>query len=174
MRQNKTYLFRRIIEALIITLISSCSVYILVIADIIPSTRGGYIGGFGASALIFLILNYIVLYAHFWALRFNIIKYLAVNLSILGVMTALSLIGLEHFSSGVYTAFFGYTKPFRQMFDMTAFSSACVFWALYLILIIFVIIKILYFDWSYRQYLEELYDREFELETIDFMEDNTQ
>ncbi len=166
---KKTWITRRIVETLIIELVSSLIPYIFVIAGIIPSTRGGYIGYFSALALIFLILNYRVLYAHFWALRFNIKKYLMVNLSLWGCLTSLSLIGLNIFSNSVYTAFFGYTKPFRQIFYMSAFSSAVLFWALYVILIIFVLVKILYFDWDYRQFLEERYDRE--LERFETMEE---
>ncbi len=172
MKKNKAWVQRRIIEAIVISLVSSFVIYMLVIMQIIPSTYKGYVGGFGCAALIFLILNYIVLYAHFWAVKFNLLTYAAVNLSIFAFMVFINLIGLRCFSDNIYTLIFGYTKPFRQILKLTPVCSAALFWVIYLVLMAFVPIKIFYFDSNYKRWRIKKANYEADkLKDITFMED---
>ncbi len=154
MTEKTYYVMRRILETIGVMLISSGVIYWLIVAELIPETRESYVAVFSISAALFLVLSYINLCNHFWALKFNIKKYLIVNLFIFLLLAAIGFVALKYGSNAVYTAFFGYTKPFRQMFNASNLLSAIIFWALYLLDIFAVLIITLFFDKEYRKIMQ--------------------
>ncbi len=148
--EQKNYILRRIVETVVIEVISSGILFILIMAGFIPSTRIVYIAVFGLSAVLFLELNSHVLYCHLRALEFNPRRYLAINLSIFAAIAGINMVMLKFYSGAVYTAFFGYTKPFRQLFRVSSLQSALIFWGLYLLVIVGVLLKAAYYDLEYR------------------------
>ncbi len=139
--ENETiFAARRIKETAFIEVVTSVLVYFVAISGIMPSTVVGYIWTFGASALAFLVLNYIVLSAHFRAVRYKTQIYLKVNLSIFAFGVLSNALALKCFPDGIYTALFAYTKPFRHIFKVSNLISSAIFWGLYLLLILSVTI----------------------------------
>ncbi len=151
MTKQNGYFLRRILEVFGTSLLSSCVLFILILANLIPATRAAYIVVFTISAMVFLVLNYFALFRHFWALTFDIKKYLTVNLSIFAFFVISSLITLRFGSPELFTAFFGYTKPLRQILTISNLSATLIFWAVYLALIFGVIIEILFLDKEYKK-----------------------
>ncbi len=130
---------RRIIESIIIMLISSLPVYIIYKMGFIPDTRLAYFIAFAIDAVIFLVLSFFVLPAHLMAVMGSIVRYLFVNVTILAAFAAASILMLHYKVSGdLYTALFGYTKVFAA-FDVSTTISAVLFWFIYLAEIVLIL-----------------------------------
>ena len=123
---------RRIIESIIITLISSVPIYLIYKLGFIPNTKLAYLISFSIGTIVFLGLNYFVLPAHLMAVRGSNIRYILVNGTICALLAGASLL-MRHFnvSGDMYTALFGFTKVFAA-FDIPATISAILFCGIYL------------------------------------------
>ncbi len=150
MRQPLYFIKRRITESIVISLLSSLIPYFIIWVASVEFTRANYILTFGLSAICFLALHYVVLTAHFRAVKLNISVYMKVNSSILCGFLILDIMAHKFLSSNLYTALFGYTKSFRQLLDVSGSVSSAIFWGLYLLTILSVFIIPFCFNKKYR------------------------
>lgn len=128
------YFFRRTIESILITVVSSLPFYFLAKLRLVPSIVIFYILLFGLSAVVFLFLSDIVLREYLMAVDDYKI-YLRTNLLLFAIQVILCFIGLKFFSSDMYTLFYGFTKPLR-VFGVPASISALIFWVIHLVQIL--------------------------------------
>ncbi len=167
--EEKTgFIRQRCLEMAFVVLVSSVPLYLLVVSGVLSSTKAAYIAIFGASSAIFLALSSVVLYRHFWAVDFDIRKYIMVNFSITAVLMAGNYITIIYALGGhLDMALFGYTTPLRPVFQTFGVSdtasavwSATVFWLIYIVLIALVVVKVFFFDGRYRDYLQQMEEQE--------------
>lgn len=147
---------RRLTETIAIMLVSSIPVFLISLIVPVPSMfwyEVMYIGLFGLSAALYLWLSTVVLRAHLLAV-FDVKPYILTNCTILILQGLFCIAGLLWFPSNLYTAFFGYTKPFRRIILMIAMNmpqyfgwltvtklawiSAIIFWLIHFIQIIII------------------------------------
>ncbi|MBQ3054459.1 MAG: hypothetical protein IJC89_06140 [Clostridia bacterium] len=151
MKTQETFILRRLIETVVIELVSSVLIFLIVYTGIIPSTTAAYTAIYSISAVLFLLPTYIVLSAHFFALDFNIKTYLKINLPIFFIMGIINAFSLKFLDSLHYTVFFSYTKFLREVFKTLEIGryrlySSMAFYALFFLTIVVAMVKNLIFD----------------------------
>lgn len=129
------YFIKRFTNLIGITVISSFSVFLILLTGFIPNTRLTYFFVFGISAAIFLVLNINGLRKSLFQTK-KLLKYFLVNGILWAVLAATSFVCKAFLPGTVYTAFFGFTKMFNS-FGVSVQASAIIFWVIYLFEIIY-------------------------------------
>ena len=140
---NMPVFIRRLIETVIITLISSLPIYILLKIQIIYPSKFGSFLAFLISALIFLKLNAVVLKSHLMNML-NCKVYLKTNIILYIIQVGVCYILMYFTDANTYTALFGFTRVFFVFIPLLGKSpilrnviSAALFWVIYFFQIIY-------------------------------------
>ena len=122
-------------ECVLTIVVSSIPVYMISVIGVIPVTNANYFLIFFASLIIFMILSFLHLSNYIMVVE-ETLPYILTN----GVLFLMQFFGcvwaLRVLPDVVYTAFFGFTKPFRA-FGITPYNSALIFYGIYLLEIIY-------------------------------------
>ncbi|MGN0164077.1 MAG: hypothetical protein ACI4EA_10955 [Candidatus Ornithomonoglobus sp.] len=109
------YIKRRLIETLIISLISTVPIYLLIKSGFVAKTNSAMGMVFAISAFIFYFLHLFAFKRHLIAVE-KTSSYLIVNFGILAIHAALCVIFKKFIGISAYETFFGFTSMFCYLY----------------------------------------------------------
>jgi hypothetical protein len=141
---------RRIIETIIITIISSIPIFILIKVGFVAKTNSAMVTAYAVDAFIFYILNAFVLRGHLIAVK-SVKKYFLANLLILAVHGAACVFAKKFMPNVVYEAFFGFTSLFCYLYMPRKLSVTIIYFLTLLEICFFPVDRFV----QYKYYMNE-------------------